>query len=153
MRIKHHYRAFSLVELTMAMAIMGILAAIAMPRYARAISRYRAGAAAHRIAHDIAQVQSVARMTSTSQTIAFQSDRYQMNNVRDMDSAATNSTVMLRAEPYLASLSAVTLTGGASAITFDGYGQPGCAGSLTVQSGTSSRIVVIDGVTGKASVQ
>ena len=137
----------------MAMAIMGILAAIAIPRYARAISRYRASAAAQRIAHDIAQVQSLARMTSASQTIEFKSDRYQMDNVRDLESASANSTVILAAEPYSAAIASVNLTASATAITFDGYGMPNCAGSITVQSGTSSRIVVIDAVTGRVTLQ
>src|SRR3954469_1258777 len=105
-------RAFTMVELVMAMAIMAILAAIAIPRYASAISSYRARAAAQRIVHDLAQVQSLARTTSSSQTIVFSTTGYQISNLRDLDTASTTYAVQLSAEPYKAAIASVNLTGG-----------------------------------------
>ena len=137
----------------MAMAIMAVLAAIAIPRYASAISAYRARAAAQRIVHDLVQVQSLARTTSSSQTIVFKTDRYTIANLRDLDTASTTYSVMMAAEPYKASIAAINLTGGSKQIVFDGFGVPDCVGSIALQAGNSTRTVTIDAVTGKATVQ
>ncbi|MBC8108135.1 MAG: type II secretion system protein [Anaerolineae bacterium] len=145
--------AFTLVELVMAMSIMAVLAAIAIPRYASAISAYRARAAAQRIVHDLAQVQSLARTVSSSRTIVFKSEGYVIANLRDLDTASTTYTVDLSAEPYNASIASVNLKGGLRQITFDGFGVPDTAGNLTVRAGSSTRTVTIDENTGKATVQ
>src|SRR5215213_1839947 len=146
-------RAFTLVELTMSMAIMAVLASIAIPRDASAISSYRARAAAQRIVNDLAQVQSLARTTSTSQSIVFSATGYVIPNLRDLDTASTTYTVRLGAEPYNATITAINLTAGSKQIIFDGFGVPDCVGSVTLQAGINSRTVVIDAVTGKATVQ
>lgn len=142
-----------MVELVLAMAIMAVLAAIAIPRYASAISAYRARAAAMRIVHDLAQVQSLARTTSSAQTIAFRSDGYTIANLRDLDTASTTYSVLVTVEPYNASITSINLKGGTKQIIFDGFGVPDSPGNLTVQAGTSARTVSIDDVTGKATVQ
>src|SRR4051812_15736296 len=146
--------AFSLVELTMCMAIMAILAGIAMPRYAQSIASYRARAAAQRLANDLAQVQSYARTSSSSQTISFNATNstYQISGLRDLESSSSTYLVSLGNEPYRASIATLSL-GGATNIVFNGYGNPNRGGSITLQSGTTTRTVVIDASSGKVLVQ
>ena len=151
--LKRSPRAFTIAELVLCMSIMVVLASIAIPRYGRAIAAYRARAAAQRLANDLGQIQSQARMTSTSQLIQFKSDSYVMATVRDLDTASAGSTVSLLAEPYRATMPSISLAGGANSITFDGFGVPSAAGTITIQSGNSTRIVLIDAQTGKATVQ
>ena len=142
-----------MVELSLTMAIMAVLAAIAIPRYAQAISSYRAKAAAQRLVNDLSYVQSVARTTSSSRTITFTTDQYSIANMRDLETAASTYTVQLSAEPYNAKIASKSLTGGRLQIVFDGYGVPDCGGSFTLQAGNSSRIVTLDAATGRATVQ
>jgi prepilin-type N-terminal cleavage/methylation domain-containing protein len=147
-------RGFTLVELSLTIAIIITLSAIAMPRYASAVASYRSRAAAKRISADLAQVQSFARTSSTAQTITFSSSTasYTIANLRDLDTSSTTYRVSLAAEPYRASIATLSLGSGGS-ITFDGYGNPNCGGTITVQSGTYTRSVVVDATTGKVAVQ
>src|SRR5690606_27031377 len=61
-------RGFSLLELVMVLTIIAILAAIATPRYANAMARYRADLAARRIAADLLLAQRLARTESRSRS-------------------------------------------------------------------------------------
>src|SRR5204863_23675 len=54
-------RAFSLIEITLVLMVMGVLAALAVPRYASALARYRADAAARRIVADLDLARTTAR--------------------------------------------------------------------------------------------
>lgn len=58
-------RGFTLVELMVAVAIVGILAAIAMPNFSESIKRYRVNA----IRDDITASLQLARITATSQRL------------------------------------------------------------------------------------
>ena len=53
------------------MAIIVIVAAIATPRYANALTRYRAEAAARRVAADFQLARRTAKSTSSSRTVQF----------------------------------------------------------------------------------
>src|SRR3954447_19786330 len=62
---------FTLVELVMVMAIMGIIAAIAAPRYASSLGAQRADGAAQRIASDLGHAAAMARSTSSGVSVNF----------------------------------------------------------------------------------
>ena len=64
-------RGFSFLELTIVVLIIGIMAAIAMPNFTAALSKYRVDAAAQRLVTDLARVQSLAYSTSTTQTLTL----------------------------------------------------------------------------------
>ena len=136
------------------MAVIAIVAAIATPRYANALTRYRAEAAARRIIADIGLAQQTAKTTSSSRTIIFDTTKhaYSISNVRALDGQSMTYVVALREPPYLARIASVDM-GGDAQLTFDGYGVPDSGGVITVQVGEETRTVVINPDTGSAEVQ
>src|SRR4051794_21600677 len=89
--------AYTLVELVLVLIIIGIMAGMAVPRYAMATARYRASAAANRIAADLAMAQQNARATSLTQPIVFTaaSGTYVISNLTSLDNGSTSYSVNL----------------------------------------------------------
>ena len=148
------HRGFTLIDLVMVLSVITVVAAIAAPRYANALVRYRADAAARRITADIRLAQQTAKTTSSSRTITFDTTNhaYSIPNVRALDGQSMTYVVMLQEPPYLARLASVDM-GGDVQLTFDGYGVPDSGGLITVQVGDATRTVVINPDTGSAEVQ
>ncbi len=146
---------FSLLETTIVLAIIATLAAVAVPRYANSLARYRVDAAARRIVVDLAAARRHARMASAPCTVTFDpaSDRYAVSGVADLRAGGGPYEVDLSAEPYMAALDTVALVGAGTIVMYDGYGMPNDGGTITVRVGAFVRIVDLDGVTGKAAVQ
>lgn len=146
-------RAFSLVELVLVLAILVVGAAIAAPRYGESIARYRVEGAARRIAADIALAQASARAASASRTINFSVDKneYTITGVRALDGGAADYSVLLTDPPYQAYLSAAAF-GDDAALTFDGFGVPDSAGSITVFVGRLARTVSVEAGTGATAI-
>ena len=145
---------FSLVELVMILAIIGTLAAIAAPRYANSLARYRAESAARRVAADLALARREAAASSSSRTVTFDTGThsYSIPNVRELDGPGSTYGVTLLDPPYRSELFFVDL-GGDPAVTFDGYGAPDSGGTVIVQHGDVQMTIVLDPDTGLASVQ
>lgn len=150
-----HRRGFSLLELTIVVLIIGILAAVATPNWAALLSKYHADAAAQRIVTDLGRVQSLAYSTSTAQTLTLNvaQSTYQIAGLRGLDRASSIYTVDLTAEPYRSTLVSANFAGAAQ-ISFDGYGQPAVAGgTIVVACGSLQRTVTVDATTGRATYQ
>jgi MSHA pilin protein MshC len=147
-------RAFTLIELAVVVAILAVLSAIAVPRYANAISNYRANAAARRIAADIALTQARARALSSSQSITFSIDHngYQITGMNDPDHPGATYTVSLSDLTAGAKLTAISIAN-STTLTFNGYGMPSAAAALTITSGTATRTISVAADTGAVSIQ
>lgn len=146
-------RAFTLVELVLVIGIIAIAAAIAIPRYADALLRYRADAAARRISGDLALARSRANTTSTAHSVVFSvaANEYRIPEMADASTGAAY-TVRLGDAPYRATLVSASF-GGESQVSFNGYGVPNCGGALLIRAGSVERTVVLDATSGRASVQ
>lgn len=138
----------------MVLAIVSVLAGIAAPRYAQSLARYRADMAARRIASDLALAQTRARTTSTSQTIIFDvtNNQYTISGLADPDNRSQNYVVNLKDEPYLATIGTASF-GGAGTLTFNGYGDPANAGTITIISGAWTKQITLSAQTGLVSIQ
>jgi prepilin-type N-terminal cleavage/methylation domain-containing protein len=147
-------RAFNLTELAVVVVIIGILAGIALPRYADAVATRRLDAAARRLVVDLSLSRSRARTSSTSQTVAFDvnADRYELVGMDHPDRAGEKYSVHLSDEPYQAKIVSVQL-GGDAEIVFDGFGMPDTGGTIVIQVGGYQKTVIVDALTGQASVQ
>lgn len=156
-RCRARRRGFTLLELTFVVATVMIFSAIAVPRYADALARYRCDAAARRVAADLAWAQALARAAGGGQTVRFDAsaDRYALVGVTDPHHPGRPYVVDLAGEPYGARVELVALGTDklAQDVTFDGYGQPDNAGTVVVRAGDFHKTVSLDAATGKATVQ
>ncbi len=145
---------FSLVELTLVTIIIGIVAAMAVPRYADALTRYRADAAAQRIVADLARAQSHAQATSTSATVWLRTaeDEVQILELTALDGGSGTYLTKLNEAPYFADLTNA-VTDGDQYLVFDGYGQPDSAGTFILNCGGVQRTITVDATTGEATIQ
>ncbi len=148
------HAGFTLLDLMMTMAVIAIVAAIATPRYANALTRYRAEAAARRVVADLGLARQTAKSTSSSRTVGFNvaQHSYVIPDVRELDSAGTMYRVQLQDPPYQAQIAFVDFGGDAS-LTFDGFGIPDSGGFVVVQAGDYQYTVVVDPETGAVEVQ
>jgi prepilin-type N-terminal cleavage/methylation domain-containing protein len=153
MAVYSRRRGFTLAEVVCVLVIMTILAAIALPRYAKTLSRYRAELAARRVVADLSLAQRQARFSSTAQTVVFDSaaEACQLIGLPDPDHPGLDYVVNLGAEPYRADIGSVDL-GGDAQIVFDGFGQPDSGGSIVVSAGNCYKQIDVDSVTGDATV-
>lgn len=145
---------FTLVELVIVVMIVGIVAAVAAPRYAATISRYRVEAAAKRIEIDLKLARRQAKIASAGQSIQFDTvaHSYVLPGVPHIDHPNLDYRVELAKTPYDSSITLVNF-GGDAELLFDGYGCPDSAGTVVVQSGEYQKTVVVDPDTGEAKVQ
>ena len=135
-----------MVELLAVITILSIVAALAAPRVAGFTTQQSLEAAARRIATDLDFARRNARNGSAARTVSFDpiTNRYEMAGVSDPNRPAQDYTVDLSLDPYRAAIVSADF-GGASAITFDGFGTPDSGGTVVVQVGSQQRTVTFDG--------
>ena len=145
---------YSLLEIILVLAIIVTLSAIAAPRYAASLARYRADLAARRIVADIVQAQLSAKAACASSSIVFSvsDNKYEIPNLTSLDGASGSYVVKLSMRPYEANLVTADF-GGDNQLIFNGWGLPDSDGTVTLAVGSEQRTVSVNGETGKAEVQ
>jgi type II secretion system protein H len=146
--------AFTLLEVVIVLVIMGIISAIAVPRYANALARHRLDAAATRIVADLSLARQQAKTSGTTQTVRFNlvKNVYELDGVQHLDHAGRNYEVLLSQEPYRTEIVSADL-GGDAEIIFDSYGVPDSGGTVVLQAGKYQKTVAVEAGSGRASVQ
>lgn len=154
MTASHRQTAFTLIELIVVLAIMGMLATMAIPRLAAPAMNQRADGAARRVAADLNLARRHAYQAGTSQTVAFYvaNGTYELTGLPDADRPTQDYAVDLTDEPYQAEILSVDFSG-SEKVTFDGYGTPDSGGKVVIAAGVQKRAVVVDSDTGEACVQ
>jgi type II secretory pathway pseudopilin PulG len=150
MTLRRTLAGFTLIELVVVAAVVMLLAALAIPRYANSVLRWRVESAARRIAADIALAQRHARTTSAAQRIEFNvaASSYTLSGMTHPDHPAQSYEVRLAAEPYRASLLSADFAGDATLI-FNGHGLPDSGGEVLISAGALRYRVWVDAETGR----
>ena len=146
--------AFSLMELVVVMIIIGVVAAVAVPRFSSASTRQRAQAAARRIEADLNRLQRYAYQTSTSQGAVFDTTThaYAMAGMPDPDKPGKYYIVSLADEPYQATIAEANFSGQPK-FEYDGYGIPSVGGKVTIDVGGIKYSIIVDPETGRAYLE
>jgi len=136
------------------LTIIGVLAAIAVPRYAEADARQRVDAAARRIVADLALARAKAYTSGETVTVTFDgpADLLLGPGMTSLDKSSSDYTVDFAEAPYRAQLIAADF-GGVPAVNFDGYGMPDSGGSVVVKVGRYTKTVVLEPGAVKATVR
>jgi len=135
-------------------AILGLLAALAVPRLGATLANRRAEWAAKRIVADFALARTQARATSQPVTVSFDpaADAYRIVNVPNPVRPAQEYVVNLSGEPYNVEIASADF-GGDGVVTFDEYGLPDSGGDVYLRAGDWLRRIVLDADSGLASVE
>lgn len=153
-------RGVALVDMVISVGVMGILAAVAIPRFADASANLRAESTARRVAAELNFARRTAILTSRTTTITFvvTPASYTMTNVPDPYQRAANLATTLADVDANARFGTVQFDGGLT-LSFNPYGRPlasnGALASSTIQVkvGGRQRNVTIDLALGEAVVQ
>ena len=149
----------SLIEVTIVILIIGVLAAVAAPRFSDTFRGIQLEAAALRLAADIDFVRNTAINESRDVTIVFDNDRssYQSNDVDSPERPGERLQVSLPLV-YDDSVSLVADFDTTSTLTFDYEGVPHAAGAqmvsgqITLRSGSHQFVVTIATGSGRTTV-
>lgn len=142
-------RGFSLVELTVVLVLIGVLAALAAPRFANASSHRRVESAAARVIADLRYAQQRARATSDNVSLNFRGGN--TYTLADKNTKVLQ-TVDLSAEPFGVQIES-KIDRSVTRLTFNGFGQPDAGAKFILSSGSHTATVTVDPMTGEVRRQ
>lgn len=147
------FRAFTLVEVVVVLAMIAILAAVAIPVFGGSIAHSRLDSAARRVLLDLDAARQLAHRTSQSVSVLFSpaGNYYVFSGVADVDKPAQAYGVELAREPYVVKIESVNL-GGDTDVIFDGYGTPDSGGTIVLRCGSITATVTLEAATGVAAL-
>lgn len=144
---------FSLIELIVVMAVIGVVAAMVVPRWGGSLARSRVNAAANRIAADIRLARAHARASSAETTVEFDSGKgfYIIPAIPDPRTKSGVMTVDLSADPYRVTIVSANFGGDASA-RYNAFGYIQKEGKVEVSAGSYSCTVTLRGASGEPEI-
>jgi prepilin-type N-terminal cleavage/methylation domain-containing protein len=158
LRLHPSKRGFSLIELCCVILIVGVLAAIAIPKFSDSNALYRAEVAAKRVESDIHLAQDLARTLSLSHNAVFKpgATRYVVEpgstDASPMHIAQSGARLSdLGAEPFKARVMKARF-GSGSTLTFDAFGAPASGGHVVVYAGDWGALVRVGAGLGKTDI-
>jgi prepilin-type N-terminal cleavage/methylation domain-containing protein len=152
-----HQGGFSLPEMLLAVMVLGIAAAVIMPRYVDFTDCYRLDAAAQRVAADLRGARQFARSRAADCAVAFslESNSYELVGYRDPDRPGEPYVVALGRSPYSATIASVVLEPSRAErrLTFDMYGAPDASAIITLVNSSGERLVRVHPLSGVITVE
>ncbi len=147
--------AFTLIELVMVVVIVGVVAAIAIPRFSNASARYRVDLAAARVATDLELTRDTARSVSASMTVRFAEGSARYGAVAANPGALNIGPTTpkpgfvsnISSEPYFAYVAAAKFGTGPQ-VDITPYGVFDSDGLVIVTNGTWGGAIAVDSKTG-----
>ena len=97
-----------------------------------------------------------ARTLSTSRTVTFgNASSYQIAGEKDFANSSATYTVKLNEAPYQATITSAQFgsTTGVSSVTFNGFGMPNNAGTITLQAGGVTKTITVSAYDGGVSIR
>lgn len=143
---------FSMVELVVALAILGVFAGVASVRLSASAERARVDAAARRIVNAVDDARSRARSTSAACRIRFVATPPTIEIKGPLTGEAGLDAIRLDHNPYRVLLKNATF-GGTDGVEFDRYGRPDTGGFVLVTSGRFERLITIEAESGRATIK
>lgn len=146
-------RAFTLVDVTISVLILGIMSAVAAPRFVDSLQRRRVLMAARKIQADLQFARRTAMARGTDVTFQFDTvlHQYSIVGVDRADRVGVAFLVDLTDSPYESKLVSADL-GGDTIVQFNYHGVPDSGGTVRVQAGSYQQTVTIDPDTGRATI-
>lgn len=157
-RRRRPLRAFSLLELAVVLAIMGMLLMVAQPRLSGFVLRDRVRRSAQRLQVDLRFAQAEAIRTRRKTAVSFDPLRdfytvwfWDKSGVPVWKVIDDGRVVALGADPdYHVGITSTTFTN--DAVAFDAVGIPSEGGTVLLGSGTLRITVTVDAASGRATV-
>ncbi|MEZ6048368.1 MAG: prepilin-type N-terminal cleavage/methylation domain-containing protein [Planctomycetaceae bacterium] len=144
---------FTLVDLVLTIVIIGILSAVALPRFTQAIETQRVRAAAQRLKADLELAGRYARANNKSETISFNTvdSSYSFSSFKDINHPSEVYTIWLNQSPYNVTIDSLSPSSNTS-ITFNAFGIPDRGVEITIANGAYTKTVSLEAVTGRAEI-
>lgn len=146
-------RAMTLVELVLAVIIIGLLAGVAVPRLSNALRRYRLDLTARRVIADIqlARSQAIRDQVDTLITFDLPNFRYTLQAQAGHRVASAPYTVTLKkAGDNHIRLESADFAG-ETQVTFNKFGIPSHSGAIVLTDGYERAVLTVSGTTGRVT--
>ena len=140
------------MDLAITILIMGILTAVAVPKFADTLHRHRLTNAARQLKADIDLARRFARAKTSSETLTFNttSESYSFSSLTDPNHHSLLKLIDLSKSPFQCEITDVNFNS-TTAVTFNSYGVPDNGGTITLSCASYQMVVTVDAETGGAT--